>query len=494
MNDHNIGIVGAGVAGLYSALLLQEKGYTVKIFEAADRVGGRVQTHHFTTDENQYYEAGAMRIPVTKLQDTIFSLIRYVNSHERLPQTMAIRLIDYICHHEGNYSYFGSTISRLPVTDVTPASAGWIDVPEPYQNRSAGDLLNSALEELTQGLDNDFNDRIERIVKNYDQCTLRCYLIEHKNWPPSVVSFLEATLFYPNAFSCSIIDACIKNLHFSSKDWKTIDQGMSRLTDAMAYLVGHENITLGANVTELIDTDNQRVAVKAKCSDGVISAEFDRVILAIPPPALRSITNRPRWSTRKELAIRSLIMEPAYKVGLRFKTRFWEQLSSGGSMGGQSETDLPIRLLMYPSYGMGTSGPGVLIIYPWFTDGQSWIPLTVEQRQGLALDFIAELYQDQCDQYGNKIDVHEQFIEASEILWSESTGSGLTAPRPGHLSTHLEWARNAENNIFFAGGHLSYHYDWILGAALSAVQVVMDILQADVQPLSDVSMEKESRS
>ncbi|VTT59051.1 unnamed protein product [Fusarium fujikuroi] len=195
MNDHNIGIVGAGVAGLYSALLLQEKGYTVKIFEAADRVGGCVQTHHFMTDENQYYEAGAMRIPVIKLQDTIFSLIRYVNSHERLPQIMAIRLIDYICYHEGNYSYFGSIISRLLVIDVTLASAGWIDVPEP----------------------------IERIVKNYDQCTLRCYLIEHKNWPPSVVSFLEVTLFYPNAFSCSIIDACIKNLHFSSKDWKTID-------------------------------------------------------------------------------------------------------------------------------------------------------------------------------------------------------------------------------------------------------------------------------
>ncbi|VZH91404.1 unnamed protein product [Fusarium fujikuroi] len=465
MNDHNIGIVGAGVAGLYSALLLQEKGYTVKIFEAADRVGGRVQTHHFTTDENQYYEAGVMRIPVTKLQDTIFSLIRYVNSHERLPQTMAIRLIDYICHHEGNYSYFGSTISRLPVTDVTPASAGWIDVPEPYQNRSAGDLLNSALEELTQGLDNDFNDRIERIVKNYDQCTLRCYLIEHKNWPPSVVSFLEATLFYPNAFSCSIIDACIKNLHFSSKDWKTIDQGMSRLTDAMAYLVRHENITLGANITELIDTDNQRVAVKAKCSDRVISAEFDRVILAIPPPALRSITNRPCWSTRKELAIHSLIMEPAYK----------EQLSSRGSIGGQSETDLPIRLLMYPSYSMGTSGPGVLILYPWSVYG--WPKLDPPHYRA-----------------ANKIDVHKQFIEASEILWSESTGSRLTAPRPGHLSTHLKWAGNAKNNIFFAGGHLSYYYDWILGAALSAVQVVKDILQADVQPLSDVSMEKESRS
>ncbi|VZI11127.1 unnamed protein product [Fusarium fujikuroi] len=493
MNGNNIGVIGAGIAGLYSALLLQEKGYTVSVFEASDRVGGRVRTHHFTEDENQYYEAGAMRIPVTKFHDTIFSLVRYINSHEKLPQSMAIRLIDYIYHHEGNFSYFQSAVSRHPASDVTPAGAGWIDVPEPYYNKSAGDLLTSAIKDLTQGLEDAFDETIKRIVDTHDQSTFRSYLIEHKNWPPTVISFVETTLFHPNAFSSSVTDICMKYLHFSSKNWKTIDQGMSRLTDAMAYLVGHENITLGASVTEIINTGNRRVTVKATCSDGSISSEFDRVILAIPPPALSSITTRPRWSSRKEMAIRSLNLEPAYKLGLRFKTRFWEHLSSGGSMGGQSATDLPIRTLVYPSYGIGTSGPGVLLVYLWLTDAQSWVPLASEQRLRLALDCIAELYKDQCDQDGHRIDVYEQFIEASWTMWSESTASGLTMPRPGQLSTHLKWAKNAEDNIFFAGSHLTYHYDWISGAVLSSIQVVTDMLQADVRPLSDVSMKHKSR-
>ncbi|RGP64960.1 l-amino-acid oxidase [Fusarium sporotrichioides] len=491
--DFKVGIIGAGIAGLYSALLLQSKGYTVNILEASDRVGGRVRTHHFTKDENQYFEAGAMRIPVTKFQDTIFSLIRYVNSHEKLPRSMAIRLIDFVYHHEGNYSYFGSTVLRHPVSDVTPASAGWTDVPEPYQNRSAGDLLTSVLEELTQGLDNSFDETIERIVETYDQSTFRGYLIERKNWPPTLISFVETTLFHPNAFSYSIIDICMKYLDFNSKKWKTIDQGMSRLTDAMAYLIGHENITLGANVTALINTGDHRVTVKATCSHGSFSSEFDRVILALPAPALSSITTRPRWSIRKEMAIRSLNLEPAYKLGLRFETRFWERLSSGGSMGGQCVTDLPIRALMYPSYGIGTSGPGVLQVYLWLTDAQSVIPLTTEQRQRLALDGIAELYQDQLGEDGERIDVHGQFIEASETMWSEPTATGLTLPRPGQFSTHLKWAKKAENNIFFAGSHLTYHYDWMLGAALSSIEVVKDMLQEDVQPLTDVSTEFKPR-
>ena len=35
-----IGIVGMGIAGLRTAMLLEQAGYTVKLFEARDRLGG----------------------------------------------------------------------------------------------------------------------------------------------------------------------------------------------------------------------------------------------------------------------------------------------------------------------------------------------------------------------------------------------------------------------------------------------------------------------
>lgn len=69
-----IGIIGAGVAGLFTALLfdwLNEKcekdGLKIDydIIEAAkmNRLGGRLYTHRFSHDAHDYYDVGAMRFP-----------------------------------------------------------------------------------------------------------------------------------------------------------------------------------------------------------------------------------------------------------------------------------------------------------------------------------------------------------------------------------------------------------------------------------------------
>ncbi|RBA15855.1 L-amino acid oxidase [Fusarium proliferatum] len=406
MPSYNVGIVGAGIAGLYTALLLQREGHSVHIFEATNRIGGRVYTHYFTEAENQYYEAGAMRIPDIESHGVVFSLIEYLNGHKDVPARMEIRLMDYVYRHENNGMYFNSSTVQAEIMSLTPLTAGW---------------------------------------------------------------------------------------EFKTGKWKTINQGMSRLPEAMAWLVGYRNITIGAQVTQVITHSDKRIRIKAVGHDGIIDAEFDRLVLAIPPAALQRIANRPIWSLEKETAIRSLQLEPLYKMGLRFKTRFWEDVSCGGNLGGQTNTDLPIRWLVFPSHGIGENEPGVLLVYGWMTDAANWFPLDPVQRRALALECIAKVFQGKRDRTGAEINVHELLIESSDTIWSEQTATGVTMFRPGQLTRHFAQASRPEGNIFFAGEHLSYHHTWIAGAIHSGIQAARDLLDINVQPLDPGLLDKNQK-
>lgn len=82
--NYHIGILGAGIAGLHTALMFENlnktKGYkiTYELIERTDRVGGRILTKHYKSeDPTNYSDMGAMRLPANNTP--IFDLIDYVN-------------------------------------------------------------------------------------------------------------------------------------------------------------------------------------------------------------------------------------------------------------------------------------------------------------------------------------------------------------------------------------------------------------------------------
>ncbi|TFY78836.1 hypothetical protein EWM64_g5173 [Hericium alpestre] len=411
-----------------------------------------------------------MRIPRSSFHESVFSLIDHLNSSDvaKLPEDKRIRLMPYRLNSPGNRLFINGTRGDgCAVWATTPSSLGWA-VPQEF-DRSAHDLIMGAIGPLVQGLRDNFDIGFERLLE-FDGYTFRHYLESVAGWPSAVVDFVETVTSQSNQFTLSTVEMVMQFMDFDTKEWSTIEDGMDRLPLAMAHIVGLEHITFGARVTGFTHMDHGRISVRASGYLGKIEATYDNIIFAIPPAALKMIADRPSWSIQKELAIRSMHFEPLYKMGLRFKTRFWERVKAPlqSSFGGQSTTDLPIRWVVYPSYGLGDDGPGVLLLYSWMTDAAAWLPLPETERRELALHCLAKLY--------DGVNVYDELIETFDVAWTTRNATGDAMFLPGQFTSQFEAARRPEGNVYFAGEHLSRHHTWISGALESALESVRGIL------------------
>ena len=476
----SVGIVGGGMAGLYAALRLQAEGAAVHVFEAdCARLGGRVYTHRFNSNPNQYFEAGAMRLPEIAEQKPVFDLIDYLNQINRKsdPQRL-IETLPYVLFDEkgrdlvfvnGRRGPDGLAMTAKYAND-NPQALGF--APAATGAKTAAALLDDAFKPLIDLLEKNFDEGFAKIVE-YDDYSFRAYLAQVLKWPEERINYVEVMSSQTNQFQNSFTELLIENMDFTQASWKTIKGGMDRLPQALARLFGAQNITLGARVTAVAEAPGGGVSVS--WDGGAEPAKFDKVLMALPPAALRMIAT-PQWSPAKTQAIRSLHFEPLYKIGMLFKTRFWEQVGAP-AMGGQSITDLPSRWFVYPSYGIGDKGPGVLLLYSWMTDAVGWLPQPENERIRLALRDLQAVYQGQ-------VDVASLFVKAFEVNWTEQPSTGDAMFFPGQFKNLFNVARQPEGNVYFAGEHLSVHHTWIVGAIDSALLACQQMLGApELAPL-----------
>ena len=99
---YSVAIIGAGVAGLRTAKLLQDMGIPYKIFEASDRPGGRVFTSEFAQSQSpgkhDYYDVGAMRFPDNEANKRTFELFKELGLESKLTK--------YVMGRDNNIRYY----------------------------------------------------------------------------------------------------------------------------------------------------------------------------------------------------------------------------------------------------------------------------------------------------------------------------------------------------------------------------------------------------
>ena len=198
--------------------------------------------------------------------------------------------------------------------------------------------------------------------------------------------------------------------------------------------------------------------------------EFDYIITAIPFTAVR-LWRTPAYSSLLSRAIKTMNYDPACKIALKYKTRFWEHLSPP-IIGGCGSTSIPgVGSICYPSYQINSTGPGVLLAsYLSNTDAQSVAALS-------DIDHVALIQR-------AMVEIHGPIAE------SEFTGSydrrcwandpyqmgAWCGPAAGQQALYLPAYFNTEFKTVFVGEHTSYTHAWIWSALESAVRGTTQLL------------------
>ncbi len=496
--DLSIGIVGGGAAGLYAAMLLDEMGIDHHVFEASgERLGGRVLTHYFSDADHQYAELGAMRFPENWMQSRLFDFWDHLNATvDSTPGAREIPRIPYVLFDPATKPDAGNLLcynGEPPVTrnavrldnsllgfDSFFVGSEW-DYFKDDEGRlkPAQTLLDNALQPFMDLLGDDDVDAAWARVLEYDSFSARSYLQEVgdgvRPYPVRIVDYLESVLSYTGVYDLSFIELLLDNYSFEeTHDWVAMDGGTSRITQEMGNRVPRSRVTMGAQVFRVEEADG-RAIVHYRTGEGELTQarDFDRVIVTLPFSVLRFIDTPRSWSPQKYEAIRSLKMINAVKVALGFRSRFWEQPGphSTRMAGGQSNTDLPVRSVVYPSFGIGQPGPAyILASYCWQDDADKFAHLTEEQVFEACLREVVRLHGDVA---------REEYLgNGASVVWNEEplSGGGFEFFAPGQFLEKFLDAREPEGRFHFAGEHLDMVHYWIAGSFDSAFRVVWEIL------------------
>jgi monoamine oxidase len=322
----NVIVLGAGLAGLHSTMLLEEAGFKVTLLEASDHVGGRVQTRNFG---GVLHELGASDIGV--MYARVLDILSRLNL-TRVPSSLRIKPFSY--HVRGKLlraDEWEASDANLTVGDERA-------VPPTGMQRHFMQLYNP-LKELddwllpeNQALDIPIGTYLKQRGASDEAVRLygHTYNGIGMNRTSALSQFRDSTrtMFGINAFMA------MKAAGQDVAPLSQVEGGNQRLPDAMAASL-KTGIRFGAAAAAIYHDDQ---GVEVTCVDGS-RHRGAFVVAAIPFTAMRRIEITPTLSPVKSAAMSELGYYAVTKFYLRPKTKFWETDGYGASMW----TDGPIE-------------------------------------------------------------------------------------------------------------------------------------------------------
>ncbi|KAH8812478.1 flavin-containing amine oxidoreductase-domain containing protein [Xylogone sp. PMI_703] len=486
-----IGILGGGMSGLMTSLLLESVGIkNWKIIESTNRVGGRLHTSYLNNtrpDQYQYQEMGPMRFPVSitypdtnetlEIQDhkMVFQLADTVNKLNKHNPDLEVNFITWIQSAANDPA---STDKRRPDGTVPgnaeiQANKSLANTPEPADPATApyttlvDDYFTLSRTNITEMATNMFKAHRKAVDAGYLGWSEANYLRYHLGASIDITDKVDS-------LDDTADNWLYDNVYFSATHWRTIDKGLSSLPRAITPLV--QSRTLFNSVVNRLDWNEkkQKMTVYYRPRDDPwaesTTKEFDYVVTAVPFTRVR-LWQLPQYSLVLSNAIQRYAYEASCKVALLYETRFWEHLEHPIIGGCGSVNITGIGSICYPSYNINGTGPGVILASYESGVGAAAVGAFTEEEHVAFVQraMVAVHGEIAAKQYTGVYD---------RVCWAQmpDQGAAWAAPDAGQQQLYIPAFFQTEMNTVFVGEHTSYTHAWIFSALESATRGTTQLL------------------
>ncbi len=404
-------------------MLLERSGCQVSLFEARDRIGGRLETSSIGS------EAGGEWIDAD--HERCLSLLNELGL-ETLPENSFQRL--YV--HEGH---------RCTADNL------WPDALE-HEIR-----LEAAARELCRNLHRPAWDNWH--AKDLDQMTLADFIEK--------LSTTARGRWYLRAVALS--DEGDDPERIGLLGWLTAYQNyLDRTGDEMsAYRIAGgaealvQRMCLKISASPQLHHTLQRIeqdgsTVLLHFTEGK-PQRFDAAVLTLPPRNLEQIVYVPALAAEKRCAIEACLMSRTIKLSFEFESKWWLECGWGGSM----QCDLPIQQVWDGSRGEKP----ILSAYVCGLTCELWTAHPDPVSWGI--EQLTSLFPAAA----------EQFVRGQLHDWNADpySNGGFSNTPPGYVLNHMRHIATPEGKIHFAGEHASPWLGFIEGALESAERIAQEL-------------------
>lgn len=457
-----VAIIGAGAAGLSAAYELARVGVMPLVYEASDRIGGRMYSYRFPGDPRAIAELGAMRFPPTSR--LLFHYLKNFEIPTRLfpdplivPTTIAFQQLNARCKGP----------EELP-PHVQAVSVKWRE------------FVDSVLETTRAAYTVDERRCAwKKVVVRYAQTSFHGALVDD-GWSREEVNLFGSlglgTGGFDSLYTLSFLEILRIVLCRWEVDQQVIIGGADQLPRALWQ---HERETHGLGQTSVAALNNHhpRPGVRRIERDGDSFAVIDQsggrdtcdaVILTCSLPVLQlGIDLDPGLlSDEVNLAIRRVHQIGSTKIFARTKTAFWKH---DPNITPCTITDLPTRGTYLFDFENTESGVACLS-YTWEDDSRKMLALDDEERLDLCRRNLECIF-------GRDI-LAGQVEETVTISWEQTPGyhGAFKLNRPGeHEDQHALYNQNRgaesarDNGLYLAGDGVSFSGGWVEGALVTGL-------------------------